>query len=130
MYISQYHIILYVADQQRSRDFYAALLQKEPVLHVPGMTEFRLTETLKLGLMPENGIAKIISGKAPHPATGNGIPRCELYLITENMEAAYANALKAGAKEISAIEDRNWGDSAGYVADPDGHIIAFAKHKN
>ena len=130
MTVSHYHIILYVADQQCSRDFYTAVLQKEPVLHVPGMTEFQLNDTLKLGLMPENGIAKIISDKAPHPATGNGIPRCELYLITENVEAAYKNALNAGAKEISKIEERNWGDIAGYVADPDGHIIAFAKHKD
>ena len=50
--------ILYVADQNRSRNFYAQVLQKEPSLNVPGMTEFDLNETCKLGLMPENGIAK------------------------------------------------------------------------
>jgi catechol 2,3-dioxygenase-like lactoylglutathione lyase family enzyme len=126
----QYEIILYVADRQKSRDFYSAVLHKNPDLDVPGMTEFNLTNSLKLGLMPESGIAKILSDKTPHPGTGNGIPRCELYILLDNVEEAYEAALKAGAKEISGIQDRDWGDKVGYVADPDGHIIAFAMRIN
>ena len=126
----QYEIILYVADQQKSRDFYSAILQKKPDLDVPGMTEFNLTEGFKLGLMPEKGIVKILLDKTPHPETGNGIPRCELYILLDNIEEAYKIGLKAGAKEISKIQDREWGDTVGYLADLDGHIIAFAKHKN
>lgn len=126
--ISQsYEIILYVADQQKSRDFYSIILNKKPSLDVPGMTEFTLTESLKLGLMPENGIAKILLDKTPHPNSGNGIPRCELYIVIENLEETYNLAVKAGAKEISNIQDRDWGDRVGYLADFDGHIIAFAK---
>ena len=48
------------------------------------MTEFKLAENVKLGLMTENGIARIISNKLPHPKTGTGIPRCELYLKINN----------------------------------------------
>ena len=80
--------------------------------------------------MPENGIAKILAGKTPHPSTGNGIPRSELYLHTDNIEESFTRAIKNGAKEISTIQDRDWGDTVGYVADLDGHIIAFAKRKN
>lgn len=123
----QYEIILYVANQQKSKDFYEAVLQKSPSLNVPGMTEFTLSKDLKLGLMPENGIAKILSDKTPHPNTGNGIPRCELYLLMDSIEEAYARAIKVGAKEISKIADRDWGHNVGYVADPDGHIVAFAQ---
>lgn len=93
------------------------------------MTEFTLTENLKLGLMPENGIAKILFNKTPHPGTGNGIPRCELYIVIDNLEEKFELAKNAGAKEISNIQDRNWGDRVGYLADFDGHIIALA-HKN
>ncbi len=39
----------------------------------------------------------------------------------------FDNAIKSGAKLISPIEDRNWGDQVCYFADLDGHIIAFAK---
>lgn len=123
---TQYEIILYVADQQQSRDFYSAILQKTPALDVPGMTEFVLMDGLKLGLMPENGIAKILADKTPHPKNGNGIPRCELYLLMENPEDAFALALDAGATEISPVQDRDWGDRVGYVADKDGHVLAFA----
>jgi uncharacterized glyoxalase superfamily protein PhnB len=126
MQINHYEIILYVSDQKRSRDFYSALLAKEPSLDVPGMTEFILSDNLKLGLMPENGIAKILSDKTPHPSSGNGIPRCELYLKVSNPEDSYHLAVSIGAKEISTVQYRDWGDTAGYVADPDGHIIAFA----
>ena len=123
----QYEIILYVANQQRSRDFYSIILQKKPDLDVPGMTEYILSDKLKLGLMPENGIAKILSDKTPHPNTGNGIPRCELYILLDSIEDIYAKALESGAKEVSNIQDRDWGDKVGYVSDFDGHIIAFAK---
>ena len=127
---SQYEIILYVTDQRKSRDFYSAVLQKTPDLDVPGMTEFNLTNELKLGLMPENGIAKILLDRTPHPKLGNGIPRCELYILLDDIEEAYKIAVEAGAKEISKIQNRDWGDKVGYVSDLDGHIIAFAKRKS
>lgn len=120
-------IILYVADQQRSRIFYEKILFQKPTLDVPGMTEFQLTENFKLGLMPEKGIAKIITPHTPHPESGNGIPRCELYLIVDNPAETLELAVKAGAKKISKAETRDWGDTVAYCADLDGHIIAFAK---
>jgi uncharacterized glyoxalase superfamily protein PhnB len=63
----------------------------------------------------------------PHPDTGNGIPRCELYLSVKDIQMEFENATSAGAKSISPIIDRDWGDKVCYFADPDGHIIAFAE---
>jgi uncharacterized glyoxalase superfamily protein PhnB len=120
-------IILYVADQKRSAQFYGKILGKNPLLDVPGMTEFEISDRFLLGLMPENGIAKILGDKTEPPSSGNGIPRCELYLITEKPEQALQHALEAGAKEISRAELRSWGDTVAYCSDPDGHIIAFAR---
>lgn len=94
------------------------------------MTEFKLAENHKLGLMPNKGIAKILSDKTPHPDKGNGIPRCELYFYVENIQLEYDNAMQIGAKLISPITDRDWGDKACYFADTDGHIIAFAEKIN
>jgi uncharacterized glyoxalase superfamily protein PhnB len=119
-------IILYVADQKRSADFYRAVLQKEPTLDVPGMTEFQLSQDTLLGLMPEKGISKLLTGMRD-PAEGNGIPRCELYLFHEDPSAAFHNAVKAGAFSISDAQPRDWGYTVSYCADPDGHVIAFAK---
>ena len=39
----------------------------------------------------------------------------------------FENAINSGAKLISPIIERNWGDKACYFADPDGHVIAFAE---
>src|SRR5690606_42075088 len=59
-------------------------------------------------IVPNKGIAKILSDKTPHPDLGNGIPRCELYLYVENIELEFENAIKIGAQLISPIEERNW----------------------
>ena len=119
--------IVYVADQEKSKDFYSKTLGIEASLHVPGMTEFLLSNQVKLGLMPENGINKILAGKTPHPKDGNGIPRCELYLKVDLITNYRERALAVGAKLISESAPRDWRDTVVYLADPDGHIIAFAQ---
>lgn len=126
MKITQLEFILYVSNQEKSTKFYETILRQNPSLNVPGMTEFSLNEFVKIGLMPNEGIAKIITPILPHPTSGNGIPRCELYLQVENLETIFEEAKRAGAIEISPIALRDWGDRVGYVADFDGHVIAFA----
>lgn len=128
--IKSTEIILYVKDQEESMSFYQKLLRTAPYLHVPGMTEFLLSENCKLGLMPNDGIARILQNKTPHPETGNGIPRCELYFYVDNLEFEYQHAIQIGAKLISSIEVRSWNDNVCYFADIDGHIIAFAEKIN
>ena len=125
MFIAE--IILYVADQEISKTFYERLLKLKPVLDVPGMTEFTLSDTCKLGLMPENSIAKILLPKMLHPSAGNGIPRCELYLYVDSVDGYYSTALEMNCNIIDEASDRDWGDRVCYFADPDGHIIAFAQ---
>lgn len=127
--MTKIQFILYVSDQKRSTEFYKNTLNLEPVLNVPGMTEFQLSEECKLGLMPETGIAKILQDTVPHPALGNGIPRCELYLYVDHTEESYQRALDAGAKPVSIPSPRDWGDNVAYTCDPDGHIVAFARKK-
>lgn len=119
--------ILYVNDQETSCRFYQNIFRKEADLNVPGMTEYNLSDNFKVGLMPNKGIAKILAGKTPHPDSGNGIPRCELYLYVDDIQFEFDNAIKSEAKLISPIIDRDWGDKVCYFSDPDGHIIAFAE---
>lgn len=126
---TQLEFILYVSNQEKSRDFYQILLQQKPSLDVSGMTEFKLNDFVKIGLMPNDGIAKIITPKLPHPTSGIGIPRCELYLQVDNIESIFEEAKQAGATEISPITLRDWGDYVGYISDFDGHVIALATKK-
>jgi len=124
------HFIVYVRDQGKSRDFYAAVLSMEPMLDVPGMTEFQLNSESVLGLMPESGIKRLLGDSIEDPATASGIPRSELYLHVEDPEATLKKAVENGAKLLSPVQKRDWNHEAGYALDPDGHVVAFAKEIN
>lgn len=121
------HFILYIADQGASTAFYAAVLGIAPRLNVPGMTEFELPGGAVLGLMPESGIMRLLGNALPDPSTARGVPRAEIYLLLPDAEAYHARALRAGARELSAMAVRDWGHAAAYSLDADGHVLAFAK---
>ena len=122
------HFILYVRDQSKSKVFYTQTLGLEPYLDVPGMTEFSLPGGASLGLMPEKGIQSLLPD-LPAPSEGSGIPRAELYLEVEDPEAFHARALQVGARELSPLLPRDWGQRVAYSLDPDGHVLAFALAK-
>lgn len=119
------NFIVYVKDQPASRDFYAAALGAGPRLDVPGMTEFELFPGCVLGLMPEKGIKRLLPG-LPDPEAGRAGARAEIYLTVPDPAACHARALAAGARELSALAPRDWGDMAAYSLDPDGHVLVFA----
>ena len=114
------HFILYVADQQASTTFYAAVLQAEPTLNVPGMTEFTLPGGAVLGLMPNAGIERLLGIET------SGQSRAELYLVVADPQATHNRALAAGATELSPLSQRDWGQRVAYSRDADGHIVAIA----
>ena len=119
--------ILYVKDQDKSREFYRKILCKNPVLDVPGMSEFELTGNSRLGLISERGIKTILGESVPNPENGNGIPRCEIYLYVSDPEEYLKRGVEAGAVLVSEVKLRELCEQAGYMADQDGHIIAFAR---
>lgn len=118
--------IFYVADQGASTAFWSRVLQRSPSLDEPGMTEFTLAAGAVLGLMPEAGIRALLGHGLPDPAGARGIPRSELYLVVDDPGGHHVRALAAGARELSPLAKRAWGDHAAYSLDPDGHVIAFA----
>ncbi len=118
--------IFYIADQERSTRFYSQVLGIEPRLHVPGMTEFDLPGGGALGLMPEQGVRRLLGEALPDPGETRGIPLAELYLLMDDPSLFHARALAAGATELSPLLPRDWGHLAAYSLDPDGYVLAFA----
>lgn len=121
------HLILYVADQPRAAQFYRRVLGRPPRLDVPGMTELILPGGAVLGLMPESGIERLLPGLDTGRATRPS--RAELYLRFDEagaLHAAWERAVAAGADVLSSVAPRDWGDLAGYLRDPDGHVLALA----
>lgn len=121
------HFILFVNDQVRSTAFYSSVLDMAPSLNVPGMTEFELNGGAVLGLMPEAGIKRLLGPVLPDMTLCRGIPRAEIYLVSDDARQFHARALGSGARELSPVAPRDWGHLAGYSLDPDGHVIAFAQ---
>jgi predicted enzyme related to lactoylglutathione lyase len=118
--VTSLHTILYVADQASARSFWRQVLDREPTLDVPGMTEFAVGDGV-LGLMPEAGIHRLL-GVVPGPGA-----RVELYLRVDDPGAHHARAVSAGAVELSPPSVRGWGDLVAYCLAPDGVVLAFAR---
>jgi PhnB protein len=62
------------------------------------------------------------------PETLGGSP-VSLLLYVENVDALFASALAAGAKETMAIADQFDGDRRGTLTDPFGHVWLLATRK-
>jgi len=120
------HFVLYVRDQAASARFYSRALATEPRLDVPGMTEFAIGDAV-LGLMPEAGIRRLLGDSIGDPASARVAPRAEIYLVIDDPVAFVARATDAGGRVLSPLAPRDWGHDAAYVADPDGHVVAFAR---
>lgn len=73
------------------------------------MTEFPVGGTAILGLMPEEGIVRLLGSSIMHPSSAHGIPRCELYLVVEKAAEFHKRAIAAGARELSPLALRDWG---------------------
>lgn len=127
--IERTHLILYVAEQEWSTDFYSRLLERQPRLLVPGMTEFDLPGGAVLGLMPEEGVKRLLGDAVIDPRSAAGIPRAELYLVVDDPEAYHQRALDSGARELSPLQPRDWGHDVAYAIDADGHVIACARER-
>jgi catechol 2,3-dioxygenase-like lactoylglutathione lyase family enzyme len=124
--ITAAHFILYVREQAAATAFYRRVFG-EPALDVPGMTEFALAEDVVPGLMPAAGIRALLGDTLPDPAVAGGVPRAELYLRVADPAGMHARAVRAGARELSPLLPRDWGDEAAYCLDPDGHVLVFAR---
>jgi len=125
--VASAHLILYVFDQRSSSEFYARVLDRRPDLDVPGMTEFRLGGGAVLGLMPVQGIRRLLGDALPDPGSAHGVPRAELYVLVDDPAVYHARALRHGATELSALTPRGWGHDVAYSLDADGHVLAFAR---
>lgn len=123
-------LIIYVENQEKAREFYKKVLAMEPLMDVPGMTEFELGENVLLGIMPDEGIARILEGKVKNLGKSAAVPKCELYLPVDDPDEYYHRLIKAGGTGIVEGKARPWGDYTAYGMDLDGNLLAFSKNMN
>ena len=54
---------------------------------------------------------------------------CQMFVYVNDVDAAFEQALSAGATSLMPPSDMFWGDRYGKLADPFGHQWALATHK-
>jgi catechol 2,3-dioxygenase-like lactoylglutathione lyase family enzyme len=119
-------VTLGVADLARSLVFYRDGLGWPTHGYKPdaGVVFFALNGTW-LSLYPRDKLAED-AGVAEGQGFG-GITLAHNEPSPESVDAAYAQAIAAGARAVKAPQKTFWGGYSGYFADPDGYLweVAF-----
>lgn len=124
-----YHTVtayLTVDDAAKAIDFYATAFGASEVYRLPmgdriGHAEVTIGDT-HIMLSDEFDEMNI---KGPNARGG---PTAAFMIYVEDADAAFAKAIKAGAKQDRPVETQFWGDRMGSVLDPFGHKWSFATH--
>ncbi len=117
-------VTLGVSDMARSRVFYAALGWQMHPQSQEAVT-FYQANGFAFGLF---GLGPLAEDQGrPNATLGMGASTLAQNFATEvEVDAAYAQALIAGATALKAPEKVFWGGYSGYFADPDGHVWEMA----
>jgi catechol 2,3-dioxygenase-like lactoylglutathione lyase family enzyme len=119
-------IILAVRDLERSLEFYRKVFAWPQCADVPVYAEFELPGGLRLGLYEREGFGRN-TGQVPFAAPEGDLAATEIYFHTEDVHALIARLEAAGARPLSPLTPRGWGDEAAYFGDPDGNVIVAAR---
>ncbi len=125
-----YHTVtpsLCVAGAAKAIDFYKKAFGAEERMRFPAPDGSIMHAELTIGdsiimladEMPEQG------GRGPKSIGGTPV---SFFIYRENVDAAWKQAVGAGAKEIMPLADQFWGDRTGCLEDPFGHQWWLAQH--
>lgn len=115
------YTILYVSDVAATLDFYrAAFGLPVRMLHESGDYGELDTGETTLSFSSLRLMTQI--GKHPKPADPSS-PSFEIAFTVDDVAAALARAVEAGAKQVQAPEVMPWGQTTAYVTDPNGFLV-------
>jgi uncharacterized glyoxalase superfamily protein PhnB len=125
--MKEVYFLLYVTDQAKSAAYYGAVLDLQPIVDVPGITEFRLRDGTVLAVMPLTSAARLLGAEHFASLSVPHAPKAEVYLVVDDPARYHQRALEHGGQEISPLLARDWGHRAAYSMDSNGHVLAFAE---
>ena len=115
------YTILYVADVPQTLAFYGAAFGfKTAFLHEAGDYGELSTGDTKLAFSSHALMQQIGKSVATTPPEK---PSYELAFETEDVAAALARALAAGAELVSQVTQMPWGQTLAYVRTPEGTLV-------
>jgi PhnB protein len=117
---------LIVRDAAKAIEFYKNAFGAEVLNVSPGPGGKIIHASLKIGdsILMLNDEFPEFGALAPG-AAGSGV---SLHIYLENVDAAFARAVSAGATVKMPLMDQFWGDRYGVVMDPFGHKWSLATH--
>jgi predicted enzyme related to lactoylglutathione lyase len=118
--------ILAVENLERSVDFYGRTFDWTKRVDVPVYVEFELPDGRGLGLYDREAFASN-TGRPPQRIAQGELAPTELYFHCDDLAPAVERMHEAGARVLSPLARRDWGDEAAYFADPDGNVIVLAR---
>jgi len=117
------YTLIYVSDVTAAVDFYeSAFGLQRRFIHESGLYAEMDTGETTLSFAAET-MAEM-NGLAIRPNSPRDLPAgIEICLVTESPEAAYGQAVGAGALAVKAVEEKPWGQRVGYVRDLNGCLV-------
>jgi predicted enzyme related to lactoylglutathione lyase len=121
-------VIFAVADVERAVAFYEAAFgwSRNRRIDYSNYVEFHVGDGGTLGLYERSGFAEEI-GAVPAALTDGTVSSSYLYVHVDDVDAAVERLEAAGARPLSPLLERSWGERAAWFADPDGHVVAVAE---
>ncbi len=115
-------------DARKAMAFYQRAFGAEELFTMPGPDG---TEVMHAELRIGDSIIMMGEEHPQNPcksAETMGSSPVSFYLYVEDVDAAFAKAVAAGAESRMPVEDMFWGDRAGTVQDPFGYSWMLATH--
>jgi PhnB protein len=125
-----YHTLtayLAVEDADRAIEFYKDAFGAEEVVRMPGPTGNVAHAELQIG-----DSKVMLSDPFPQsnvrPPSERGGPTASIFMYCEDVDAAFEQAKRAGAKVEMELENMFWGDRFGTLVDPFGQVWSLSQH--
>lgn len=126
MHVRHALTILAVEPLAESVAFYRAAFPWPPTVETPVYVELALPGGQRLGLYEREAFGRN-TGRVPARVPAGELSSTELYFYADDVEAASAALVAAGARCLSPLAPRPWGDEAAYFADPSGNVLVVAR---
>ena len=125
-----YHTLtpyLTVKDGNRAMKFYEQALGAKETMRFAGPEGRIMHAEMKIGDSPFMLSEEFAEMGVKSPQSLGGTTG-SFMLYVENVDEAYARAIKAGGKELRPLQDQFYGDRSGTFEDPEGHKWTISTH--
>lgn len=110
----------------RAIEFYKEVFRAKEINRMTGPGNTIGHAELQIGdsrLMLSDEFPGMAQTPGPNPITSNA-----LFVYTDNVDALFERAVKAGSKVEMPLQNQFWGDRYGKIRDPFGHQWGLAQH--